>query len=212
MSEILTVSHSQVSALRVPFSPTAAGRTRPVGGWLRQDLMNLVLGLRDKFQASRSLPSLDIREAPEPQTHLVAQTASEMATIVVQRLGLPVTALSDILDVERKTIYDWWRGAQPGTANYERMRRIQAIFDGQPDGSGRFYHRFWKLALADGSNLREILVAENLDVDRARRALDELRPSVETAIASDRVRGSVSYAPASAANFLSDFREVGPRD
>lgn len=136
-----------------------------------------------------------------------AESAGEMVDILVHHLGLPVTALSDILDVERKTIYDWWRrNAQAGAVTSERLRTVRDIFDGQPEGAARFYHRFWKRTLADGSSLREILLAESMDFERAQRAMNELWPAVKAAIASDRARGPASYDPPSAADLLSDYR------
>ena len=179
MSEAALAIRSKGAVWPVPFSPSAAGRGRPKTDWFSRDLMNVVLGSLERCSSPQDLSPrqrLTYAQGWGP-AHSMA-TASEMADDVVRQLGLPVTALSDILNVERKTIYDWWRGAQANTLNHKRLQIVRQVFDGRPDGSGRFYHRLWKQILTSGFSLQEILLADDLDLNRARHAVYELQPAV----------------------------------
>ena len=87
---------------------------------------------------------------PEAQTPPLVQTASAMAKDIVDRLGFPITALADALDIERKTIYDWFKGAEASPDNAARLSILANAFKDEPDGALRFYHRFWKRLLSTG--------------------------------------------------------------
>ncbi|NKE45154.1 hypothetical protein HB662_10215 [Roseomonas frigidaquae] len=139
----------------------------------------------------------------------VVVRAQEMADRLVNRLGLPITALSDILDLERKTIYDWLKGAEATPANAQRLRALLDALGTEADGSLRYYHRFWKRPLPDGSSLRDVLMAPDLDRARIRDAMGALRDAVHAAIASDRGRGPVDLPPPHPADLLSAYLEAG---
>lgn len=137
--------------------------------------------------------------------------AQEMADRLVNRLALPITALSDILDLERKTIYDWLKGAEATPANAQRLRTLFDVLGTEADGSLRYYHRFWKRLLPDGSSLRDVLMAPDLDRARIQDAMGALRDAVQAAMASDRGRGPVNSPAPHPADLLSAYLEAGPR-
>jgi hypothetical protein len=99
--------------------------------------------------------------------------------------GLPMAALADIVDVERKTVYLWADGGIARPENHDRLVQVHSLLAGEQDGSLRFYHRFWDRKLPDGGTLREVLTAANLDLQRAHAALNFLRPHALGAMSRD---------------------------
>ena len=217
MTLVIAQGHGALLRLPTVFSPSVAKLQggSPSANWFAGVLANAALQLATAFvpsvaapfpaQAARAMPV-----AVEPK--LAVRTARDMADVLVNKLDFPITALSDVLDVERKTIYDWLKkGAEAGHANAERLRQLVGAFDGEEEGSLRVFHRFWKRTLPDGSSLHEVLMAPVLEPDRIRQAMDALRPAVNAAISSDRARGAVSYEAPHPADLLSEYLEVGSR-
>lgn len=95
--------------------------------------------------------------------------------------GLPISAIADALAVERKTIYSWAEGGFPNPANADRLQQIFDLLGSEPDGHLRYLHRMWERTLPSGGTLRALLLAPQLDVARAKAAVDALRPAVERA-------------------------------
>lgn len=137
---------------------------------------------------------------------------ADLVERIVDKSGFPITALSDALDLERKTIYDWRKGAEAQTANFDRLRVLDAIFAEEAPGSLRAFHRLWKRELPDGTTLRELLTAQSIDEKRLKAALEILRPAAMASMASDRSRRTVSWTGANPPEALSGYLEVGSRE
>ena len=61
--------------------------------------------------------------------------------------GMPIAAIADILDVERKTVYSWLdAGIEANPVNYERLRRVHALLAAEASGSLRYFHQVWGVA------------------------------------------------------------------
>jgi len=125
-----------------------------------------------------------------PAAVQVGQTLLQTSDMVcvLRDMGLPMAALADILDVERKTVYLWADGAIARSENHDRLVQVHALLSHEATRSLRFFHRFWDRKLPDGGTLRGILTEGHLDADRTRVALDFLRPHVTGAMARDAER------------------------
>ncbi len=97
-------------------------------------------------------------------------------------LGLPMAALADILDVERKTVYLWADGGLARPENHDRLVQVHGLLGHEEPGSLRYFHRFWERKLPEGGTLREILTDGHVDAERTRIALNFLRPHVNGAM------------------------------
>ena len=160
--------------------------------------------------------SVHADEVPIIQADVPARTAvttaASMASDIVERLKFPITALSDALDIERKTIYDWWKGAEASADNAARLATLADAFKDEQDGSLRFFHRFWKRPLSNGATLREVLMSPTLDVRTIKQALAELRDAVLLSTSSDRGRNQLFSTGVNGHSGLSDDLEVGIRE
>jgi hypothetical protein len=108
--------------------------------------------------------------------------------VALRDSGLPMVALADILDVERKTVYLWADGGLARPENHDRLVQVYSLLGHEATGSLRYFHRFWDRSLPDGGTLRAILTDRHLDADRARTALEFLRPHVAGAMSRDNER------------------------
>jgi hypothetical protein len=123
-----------------------------------------------------------------PQDGCVAATTQEMVAALKQG-GLPIAAISDVLDVERKTVYSWLdNGVEANPANYDRLRTVHALLSGEAPGALRLFHRFWTRAMPAGNSLKEVLTASEIDPRAVCAALDALRPAVTRAMVAERDR------------------------
>lgn len=202
-----------------PFFPSAAQAAGETARnyWFAEAVVNMQMrvGMATFVpSAAIALPTHPVVEKvmvrpAEPASDMAS--SKEMAENLVEKLGFPITGLASVLDVERKTVYDWLKGAEAGAATADRLRVLNRVFGREAEGSVRFFHRFWRRELEDGSSLQEILLSPCLDVARAASALDELRPAVLASMASDKARKAVSFADARPSDLLSDFLEAGVR-
>lgn len=164
---------------------------------------------REQFAVINALLSKWVRQPPvgRVQRAPAARTAAPASTLSTQdmistlkAMDMPISALSEMLDVERKTIYSWLDdGVEAKSANYDRLRVIYDLFAKESAGSLRFYHRFWQRNVVGDRCLRELLVAPEIDQAAVRGALDVLRPAAERAMQADasRKRTSRERSPAS---------------
>lgn len=128
---------------------------------------------------------VEARRLADASTDSCVLDAGEM----VQQLragGLPVSAIADVVDVERKTVYAWEVGNVPQPANAERLRQLHEVLSGEAEGTLRFLHRLWERRLPDGSTLRSLLLAPEIDVARARTAVEAFRPAAMRAMGASR--------------------------
>lgn len=199
-----------------PFSPSGA---RPsTEGTRVNPFAELVLNTTIWIVGLSPFPSVAV--ALPVQTH-VEQSASvvrsgvlrsqEMAMTITGRLGFPVSALASVLDVQRKTVYDWINGVDAQPSNAESLRILHDAFLGEPDGSFLFYHRFWRRELPIGGSLQEVLMASSSGVLEIKDALNELRPAVTDALASYARRKALSLKTAGPADHLAEYLEAGDR-
>ena len=199
-----------------PFSPSGA---RPASGglaanWIAELLLNTTLGLAGLFPFPSVAVALPV-QAPAahavPEARPAVLRSQEMAEAITGRLGFPVSALASVLDVQRKTVYDWLGGSEAQPSNAERLRVLHDAFAGEDDGSFLFYHRFWKRELSEGESLQAVLMDPSSKTAGIRAALDELRPAVGDALASYARRKAVSSENPGPADHLAEYLDAGDR-
>ena len=138
--------------------------------------------------------------AHAPQADQAAPTTQDIVAKLKAK-GMPISGLSEVLHVERKTIYSWLDdGVEANDSNYQRLRDVFGIFEAEEDGSLRFFHRLWQRKLPDGSTLKDQLTAVHLNKEALARALDVLRPAVSRAMKVDTQRKIGSTVPHAAAS------------
>lgn len=215
MTLVIAQRYNPALGLPLAFSPSLAKGASSMANWFAGAVANAAFQLATAVVPSVAAP-LPVRIVQAPSVlatpKLEVATARDMADFLVNGLDFPITALSDVLDIERKTIYDWLKkGAEAGPATADRLHHLRDAFAQEEPGSLRVFHRFWKRTLPDGSSLHEVLMAPTLDPARIRLALDALRPAVNAAMSSDRARGPVSYEAPHPADLLSEYLKVGSR-
>jgi hypothetical protein len=103
--------------------------------------------------------------------------------------GMPIAALADVLDVERKTVYSWLDdGIEAKAVNYDRLRLVSGLLANEEDGSLRYFHRFWERQVPGGPTLKDSLMASEIDPTAVRAALDALRPAALRSMQADADR------------------------
>lgn len=81
--------------------------------------------------------SVDLDEAKEKSTEVIAAPFSEQLNAIKQRFGLSITQIADLYGVTRKAVYDWYEGAEPRSPIPEKT----AILLGITDNNAIDYHR-----------------------------------------------------------------------
>lgn len=123
------------------------------------------------------------------QNQVVA--ATPLSTVDMARglkdAGLPVSAIAEIVGVERKSVYAWIDGKEARAGNLSRLEQLHSLFRNEPEGSLKWFHRYWERPL-DETTLRELLTALELDEGRIRAAIAVLRPAVTRALENERKR------------------------
>lgn len=134
------------------------------------------------------------------QTDQIAPTTQDIVAKLKAK-GMPISGLSEVLHVERKTVYSWLDdGVEANASNYQRLSEIFDVFKTEADGSLRFYHRLWQRKLPDGSVLKDLLTATSLNKEALVHTLDVLRPAVLRAMKIDNERKVGSVASNAAAS------------
>lgn len=145
------------------------------------------------------------------QRRKAAVTTQEMVAGLKTK-GMPIAALADVLDVERKTVYSWLDdGIEANATNYDRLRLVHELLADEADGSLRFFHRFWERMVPNGPSLKDALMAQEIDVEAVRAALGELRPAVTRSMQADAER-KASAVKRSPASLLTVHLVAGHRD
>jgi hypothetical protein len=97
----------------------------------------------------------------------------------LRTMGMPISGIAEVVGVQRKTVYSWLN--QDAIAEPRNHDRLQAVYDllrQEPPGSLQFLTRHWERQMIEGGTLKEVLAAESLDLERAHKALEWLRPAI----------------------------------
>lgn len=111
--------------------------------------------------------------------------------------GMPISSISEMIRVERKTVYSWLDGTEASPENFGRLLEVAKLFKDEKLGALKFYGRFWKRPVTESESLQDVLCAEHLDILKVRSFIAHLRPAVEKSMnrdngPSDRVKGGAA--------------------
>jgi hypothetical protein len=135
--------------------------------------------------ASRLEPVVEVMHATR-QVASPTLAVSEM-TKNLKDAGLPISAIAEAARVERKTVYSWLDGAAVRESHTARIAQIHKGLLPDTRRDLRDIYRMWATPLADGTTLKSLLAAEDLDVPTIRAAVASLMPNAE-ALADRRRR------------------------
>lgn len=117
----------------------------------------------------------------------MAQSAIQSQILTVSEVvaslraaGLPITAIAEAAQVERKTVYSWLDGAANVRESHSsRMAQLYNLL--LPAGHRDLHnlYRMWSTPLMEGVTLRSLLAADSLDEKRIRSAVTTLMPKAE---------------------------------
>jgi hypothetical protein len=101
-------------------------------------------------------------------------TNQEMVTVLKDN-GFPISAIAEIMGVERKTIYSWLDGAAVRDDNANRLASIFQVLKAEANGDFRQVYRVWNQTGPDGRTLRSLLSSDELDLPLVIAKLTSLR-------------------------------------
>jgi len=120
--------------------------------------------------------------AIEFRTRIALPVVEQMQELLVA-LSLNKTQLAEILRVTRPTMYDWFQGKEPNSANTDRLHALLRILTrasvlGSAPLNARFVRKPMEL---DSPSIIDLLSAEELDEERIVQALEQARTLGEAA-------------------------------
>lgn len=132
----------------------------------------------------------------ETDDESVVSTAEQL-TVVQNYLSLNTTELAQALNVSRPTVYSWLKHEQePHVSNFERIGLLYECARAWERLSAKPLGTFVRQPVFGGQSLLQILSVENLDMDRARQALEAFsRVSAAQAQRSTRKRAAYFESP-----------------
>nr|WP_278116335.1 hypothetical protein [Mesorhizobium sp. WSM4875]WIE94750.1 hypothetical protein P9270_029915 [Mesorhizobium sp. WSM4875] len=93
--------------------------------------------------------------------------------------GLPVATIAEMARVERKTVYSWLdRSVTPRQEHEDRVAALHDLLQAPFSGNYKVLHRVWKSKGSDGLALRDLLTADEVNLDAARSKLTELAVTI----------------------------------
>jgi Putative ATPase subunit of terminase (gpP-like) len=104
-------------------------------------------------------------------------TNQEMVAVLKDN-GFPISAIAEMMGVERKTIYSWLDGAAVRDDNANRLASIYQVLKAEADGDFRQVYRVWNQAGPDGRTLRSLLSSDELDLPLVTAKLTSLRTAM----------------------------------
>lgn len=105
--------------------------------------------------------------------------SNQEIVIALRDGGLPISAIAEMMDVERKTIYAWMDGSSVRDENAARLQTIYQLLSREVDADFRRVYRVWNQLGPDGQTLRGALASKNIDPVLIRDTLASLRGTME---------------------------------
>lgn len=90
--------------------------------------------------------------------------------------GIPISAIADIMNVERKSIYAWINGSAIHEHNKERLEQVYSLLNENKMASLRNLYRFWYRKVLHEKSLSILFHETFLDKPSIRIALKKLWP------------------------------------
>lgn len=159
------------------------------------------------FAGERMVITAQIQTLPQPDAlYQMPAAALDFGASIKEMVdgGLPVSTVADLMNVERKTVYAWMKGAQPRQEAVARLADLFPVLHDRFGASWKTAHRLWRTKASDGSTLGEILSARQVDLGGLQRHLDALAPAIRRHVAQD----SASWKSGRAGNAAIDDATV----
>ncbi|MFK0329696.1 hypothetical protein ACIQUB_01070 [Rhizobium sp. NPDC090275] len=139
------------------------------------------------FAADRMILTSNVQMVPSTDHLLQQETVIDFAATIreMQQNGLPVSAIADLMRVERKTVYAWMKDTQPRRDAIDRLTVVYPIIK---DGFGtnlKTVHRMMKTKDRSGVSLEELLTAQVIDATAVNRYLATFAPAIKRYAAQD---------------------------
>lgn len=104
----------------------------------------------------------------------------ERLDLIKDRLDLSITQLAELFGVTRKTVYDWYEGAEPRRNAVNRMEiLIDVLNRTSPEVDLARLKAVWNIP-ASGTSFRAVLCDDNLDLGTLQKALLEKLDELST--------------------------------
>jgi hypothetical protein len=136
--------------------------------------------------AAFRIPPITSFASPTEYLRKVSPATAQEMIANLRNGGMPVSAIADIMRVERKTIYAWLSGGEVRKPNLQRADQVHALLTGVLGVDVRGVYRFWNTKIDGNKTLRDLMTADNIDDLAVRSALDNLRPAALRAMASEK--------------------------
>jgi hypothetical protein len=138
-------------------------------------------------KASYTTNMYSIVNVQKKQTHNVETVQQMIAQL--RDSHLPISAIAEMAQVERKTIYAWLDGGNVQTSNQERISTIFNVLKPVLPHSKSLY-RIWnrKLINLDNASLKELLSAQTISTKAISNALQELNSAIKYHAEREEVR------------------------
>lgn len=118
----------------------------------------------------------------DERSRVIAQTVilSVRLDQIKDRLGLSITQMAELFGVTRKSVYDWYEGAEPRNQTTTRIETLIDVLDTMPETIDlRRLKTVWNIAVS-GQSFRAVFNDDNLDATSLRTdlkaKLNELSP------------------------------------
>lgn len=122
--------------------------------------------------------------------------SNQEIVIALRDGGLPISAIAEMMGVERKTIYAWLDGSSVRDDNAARLQTIYQLLSREVDGDFRRVYRVWNQVGPNGQTLRGALASKNIDPVLIRDTLASLRSIMEHYAQTDARKPSRGGNPA----------------
>ena len=186
---------------------TALGVTLPVVGatffsgvavndlYSRSLLVRQISNLRTGLYSNQTENNALFKEDRKDATGAI--TPSQDIVTKLRDDGLPISAIAEMINVERKTIYSWISGAPIKNSNQERLESIYQILSERKEASYKNLYRYWNRNI-DGVTLASLLKQEYLNKQKISEVLSILWPlakRTESQLAMRPRKGSAGRNP-----------------
>jgi len=124
------------------------------------------------FQSGTSIVNLSLKK---PNIVKIPFTPSEIVSWLRDD-GLPIAAIADIANVERKSVYAWIDGGPIRPQNRDRLDELYRLFSENKQTELVHLYRFWNRKTSEGKSLSILLTEEKLNTNAIKLVLSELWP------------------------------------
>lgn len=90
--------------------------------------------------------------------------------------GLPVSAISDMIKVQRRSVYSWLKNGSMKSNYQERLILIYELLSENKQAALKYLYHFWNCKIQNGKSLKFFLNQSNLDIQSIKKIISMLWP------------------------------------